>query len=477
MARRKRSSRKMQLRQHVAHAPMLESLEPRVLLSGSPALNWFDVAGQDISNGGATYATSKIVGPSRDVWVESRWTNTGADNSGHGGITLSFPGYQYFSNLGISIPSDFYYSADGEGTNSTTYKQKGDSINTASGGATASHIMFEGDDTIWDGSDWLTSESHTIGVCIYTPSTSTAIKATVRTTMGDSNWGSIVRNPSSGSANGDQQGWPTYYYTIYIDADAPYAPSGVDITPDSTNDTGQSQTDNLTKNANPKFQWNAPADRGYNSAGTSGTKDYFWEITNSSGSVVKSGSTSATSVNPGTLSDGNYTFWVQAEDNVGNWGNWGSINFTVDTAAPTKPASLLPNGNTGSQRPTLSWGASNGTGSAIDYYHVSVWWDDWTQGWPELWNGNTTGTGITLGADLVWGRPYKWSVTAYDAAGNSISSDNASLVASDTTAPTGPTNLAFSPNTSGWTNDNTPTFTWTAATDSQSGLKGYRIWV
>ncbi|MCY2927909.1 MAG: hypothetical protein NTV86_00155, partial [Planctomycetota bacterium] len=178
------------------------------------------------------------------------------------------------------------------------------------------------------------------------------------------------------------------------------------------------------------------------------------------------------------MKEGSNTVEFAPVDNAGNQGVKVAIGPKLDTTAPSKPTSLLPNGNTGSQSPTLSWtAASDGTGSGISNYHVSVWWDDLLQGYPELWHGDTTGTSITLGASLVWERPYKWSVTAYDLVGKNAASDSVALKAHDTTAPTGPTNLAFSPNTSGWTNDNTPTFTWTAATDSQSGLKGYRIWV
>ena len=182
-----------------ATAHSLEVLESRIAPAGVPTLDSFSVAGINLSPGGAI-----IAGPSQDIWVQSQFSNTAGDNIGHGGVTLSFPGVQYFSDPGISLSSDFTYSSDDSSVVKLS-KQRGDSINTASGATTASHIMFEGDDTTWDGTDFFNDEEHIIAVQINTGTVSKQIKATVRATMGDANWSaaSIVRSPTSGSANGD----------------------------------------------------------------------------------------------------------------------------------------------------------------------------------------------------------------------------------------------------------------------------------
>ena len=92
---------------------------------------------------------------------------------------------------------------------------------------------------------------------------------------------------------------------VIVDTQGPYAPGSVQMTPTSGNDTGRSQTDGITSNPNPQFQWSKPADQG--NAGTANS--YQWAVNTFSGSYVSGGTTSNAYANPGNLSDGRYDFW------------------------------------------------------------------------------------------------------------------------------------------------------------------------
>jgi len=428
-----------------ASAPsiLLEQLEPRLLLSAWPGLDWFKVDGTDISNGGGTYGGSKIVAPNRDVWVESMWSNTGDDNYGHGGITLSFPGYQYLSSLGVSASSDFDYDFGSYGTTESLYRQKGDTIAASWGSTTASYILFEGDDTEWDGNDWSNDEEHTIGVRINTGSSSACIQANVRGTMTDTNWQNAIRNPYGSYGVADsQQGWRVYSYYVYVDATGPYAPSGLDMV--DSYDTGSSSSDEITSNTRPKFNWNAPSDRGYDSSHVAGVDEYYWAVTHrGSSTVLDDGWTSNTEDQiDDSRSNGDYTFHVWAIDNFGNWGSEATIDFTVDATDPNAPSGLTnPSNPTSDVTPNVTWSAPSGTGSGIWKYEIHFS-DGWGVGSPDrsYWSSNTTLNDAEFvdGSGNSYPLPegnWSWKVKAWDVAGNegSWSSEKALTVNTNAT--------------------------------------------
>ncbi|MCD4824617.1 MAG: choice-of-anchor D domain-containing protein [Phycisphaerae bacterium] len=422
--------------------PLLEQLEPRLMLSGSPGMDWFKVDGDDISNSGGNYGGSKIVAPNRDVWVESMWSNTGDDNYGHGGITLSFPGYQYPSSLGVSPSSDFEYDFGSYGTTEAFYRQKGDTIASSSGSTTASYILFEGDDTEWDGNDWSNDEEHTIRVRINTGSSSARIQANVRGTMTDDYWQNAIRNPYGSYGVADsQQGWRVYPYYIYVDATGPYAPGGLDMV--DSYDTGLSSDDEITKESRPEFEWNAPSDQGYDSSHVAGVDKYYWEVTREGGSTpLDYDYTSSTSdrIND-SLSNGDYTFHVWAIDNFGNWGSKAAIDFTIDTSRPSSPTPSEPSGDISTLTPDIAWSYNSSYDWKYDvdleYKTVTgIWWN--VSGWEKT----ATRTGSIQASGLEWDKEYRVSVREYDIAGNAAS-DYSSWQYFQTinSAPTKPSNI------------------------------------
>ncbi|GAG37605.1 unnamed protein product, partial [marine sediment metagenome] len=204
----------------------------------------------------------------------------------------------------------------------------------------------------------------------------------------------------------------TINYSYVVDDQGPYAPGSVDITSNSTYDTGYSQTDNLTKERNPQFEWSKPSDRG-----ASGTKNYYyWFIENSSGSNVDDGTTTSTSVRPGNQSAGTYGFYVRAQDNEGNWGDWGYTSFIIDTSGPSSPTPYSPSGEISSISPTIYWTYSSSTDWKYDvnleYKYLGVYWN--VSGWPKP--AIRTGSIDTSG--LSWETEYAVRVQEYDIAGN-----------------------------------------------------------
>lgn len=154
------------------------------------------------------------------------------------------------------------------------------------------------------------------------------------------------------------------------DTQGPYAPGSIQMST-AFDTAGQSTSDGITYIGNPQFQWTKPADRP--ASGASGTKDYYqWAVTLPTtdpwtGPRAKEGYTSSTAVQPGTLSDGSYKFWVQAQDNANNWGDWGQATFRIDTVAPTVPGGLAnPGGNssTTDTTPNVTWTASTDAGGS-----------------------------------------------------------------------------------------------------------------
>ena len=421
-----------------------------VASDGQPWMDWFEVNGDDISNGGTdNWGASKIVGAGWDVWVVSQWSNIGDDNSGHGGVAMAFPDYEYYSDLGIDTSSDFVYEGGSwSGQIVKWSKEKGDpDLYTIEGGPyPASHLTFEGDDTEWDGTDNFNDEEHKISVRIHTPPGSQQIKVTVRGSMSDSNWDNANHSPKVGSANGDQQGWPTLYFYIYVDDDGPNVPGSLDMT--DSYDKGADDDDEITRESNPRFEWSKPSDVGYNSSGTSGTDDYYyWAVTpDGSSSILADEYTSSTNVRPGSRSDGDYTFWVRARDEVGNWGAWANIDYTVDTVDPNSPTGLTnPANPTPDTTPNVTWSAPSGTGSGIWKYEIHFS-DGWGVGAPDrsYWSSNTTLNDYEFvdGSGNQYSLPegdWSWKARAWDVAGNQGSwSGERSLTVHTNVAPNAP---------------------------------------
>ena len=357
-----------------------------------------------------------------EFWIEVDFENRTTDKPG--GVNISLPGF-----TGTALSYAWYsWEGDTQGTRTENYYPVDSTVWHKNGyQITTSAQIFEGYDTHWESWDLIHEydEDNVLRVRLRAPSTNSTFYVYFRGWLNSESNGSTIYEaaPSSGSFT-DQQGYYVYRYTVNVEAPdnvGPNAPGSVDVTPNSTYDTGQSQTDNITKNSNPQFQWTKPIDRG---SPASGTKDYYeYQVVDSDGNTDRSGFTSSTSVRPGSLSDDNYEFFVRAQDNAGNWGLWGSCDFTVDTTKPTMPWNLTnPEDPTVDPTPNVTWsGDDNSGGSGIDHYVIA---------WDEPDDGNFAAdfeleSSDTQLSDSEWNSDgldrvgvWNWWVRAIDVAGN-----------------------------------------------------------
>ncbi|MCK4275218.1 MAG: hypothetical protein KAX78_01810, partial [Phycisphaerae bacterium] len=387
--------------------PVIEPLEPRLLLTVWPAMDWFEIDGDRW----ITYANTVTVGGDLDVDIKTGWSNS-CVNDGPGSVTISFPGFQYLSSLGISSSDVSWTSDNGDGARTEVLKEAGDIIWTTWGQQAASHVLVEAGDTNWDAADGGgIYESQILEVTIHTPSTTQDIRVHVRGCIQDTD-DSWVRNPYTLSPDGDQQGWPVYYYTIKVDADGPNAPETPYMY--SSDDTGYRDYDEITSDRSPRFGWNQPSD-----PGGSGVAQYHWEIRTAEGSFVDDGYGASLEGQPdGDLGDGHYKIRVQAEDAVGNWGSWSSyLPFTIDGTEPSSPQPPVPSGETATLTPLIQWSYN----SSYDWKYdvdleyqglLSQWYD--VGGWPKV----AERTGDIQASGLTWNMNYRVAVQQYDIAGN-----------------------------------------------------------
>ena len=313
-------------------------------------------------------------GPDEEVWIEAAFrNNSSTDNNGHSSVNLSFPGQE--SASGFLLDTEFgtrllnppvtVYGPNEPSPRNLVWRNE-DFSWEADRRVTPSYILLESDDTEWDGTTNRTygnrPETNTMRAKIRLPSSGEQ-KVHVRAWATNEDF--LVTDlepgpPAYDSSRTDQQWYPVYVYTLKIDTDGPEKPRNVRITPTEEEDTGRNQTDGITNNTNPQFQWTTPSD-----PGGSGTRDqYDWEVRNSFGAIVKSGTADAPFVRPGTLrEDGRYTFRVRAYDNAGNPGAWGTAyswesgHFRVDTLPPAERAPLSPSVETPTLTPLIQWNA------------------------------------------------------------------------------------------------------------------------
>ena len=265
------------------------------------------------------------------------------------------------------------------------------------------------------------------------------------------------------------------------DTQGPYAPGNLRMT--SSYDTGKSTSDGITYQGNPRFQWSEP-----NDPGNSGINQYQWAVTSSSsdpwsGTLIKDDFTTSTYVRPGTLSNGDYKFWVQAEDNATppNWGEWTDTDFTIDTTDPITPYNLInPSSPTDDTTPNVYWSGSDSGGSGIDAYYVefSKGSTDYTFTSSNTSLSNTEFNGVSL-SDGNW----SWRVHVVDIAGNdSWSSSKSITIQTDTQGPYAPGNLRMTSSydtgkstSDGITYQGNPRFQWSEPNDpGNSGINQYQ---
>ncbi len=200
---------------------------------------------------------------------------------------------------------------------------------------------------------------------------------------------------------------------VIVDTTGPNSPGTPNL--DSSDDTGKSTTDNITKNkSNLTFSWSASSgDTGI------GLKGYQWKV--GSGSWIDNGTNRSVSIN--VSSDGTYTFYVRAIDHYNNPSTPKSLSFTVDSTRPNTPSlsSSNPPYETKDRTPYFDWGGSDNTGgSGIWRYHLLVEYaagSNQIEEWP-VDSHYRTPSSQTLNAG---GQGYDWEVWAVDIAGNESS--------------------------------------------------------
>ncbi len=220
-------------------------------------------------------------------------------------------------------------------------------------------------------------------------------------------------------------------------------------------------TGNVTNDTTPTFTWSAAAD--------DTAVDYRVELhsANTCDALI-AGETATALTNrthtfTGPLAEGTYYVCVWADDELNNGETAASNNgyaFTVDLTAPSTFAINAVTTPTNDATPTVSWEAATDSYSVT--YDVRI---DNTSNCavPEAQSLGQAGTSFTPASDLADGTYYV-CVVASDVAGNARTASNSSTLSFriDTTQPS-----TFSINmiTNNATNDTTPTFTWTSATD------------
>jgi chitodextrinase len=163
------------------------------------------------------------------------------------------------------------------------------------------------------------------------------------------------------------------------------------------------------------------------------------------------------------LANGTHALTTKAYDAANNIGTSASVNVTVfnDTTAPTVPTGLTSI-STGMTSATVSWTASTDN-VGVTGYHV-------------FRNGTqiaTTASSSYNDSGLTSGVTYSYTVSAYDAAGNTSAQSSPTSVTTDTdtTAPSVPSNASQSGVTS-----TTAALSWTASTDNV-GVTGYTYYL
>lgn len=235
---------------------------------------------------------------------------------------------------------------------------------------------------------------------------------------------------------------------FYVDASPPNTPS----ISESHCGTG------WTSHNSPYFEWNNPGDEG------SGVSSY-------EGSINDGTPFSVSAPYHPAWSDGTYTFKVRTVDGVGLRSGWSNtITVMIDTAAPSNPDSYSTNPpvDVWSNDNTIDISWSGASDSLSGVYGYSYMFDQLPSTIPDT-TVDTAGTSLTgvFLTDNIW----YFHIRTRDNAGNWASGAfHVGPLKMDTTAPSQP-----SPDdgVSGWSNDNTPTFSWSPSSDSGSGVAGY----
>lgn len=175
--------------------------------------------------------------------------------------------------------------------------------------------------------------------------------------------------------------------------------------------------------------------------------------------------------------DGVYYWHVAAIDGASNVGSYSACwKVTVDSVTPSLP--ILQSPTTGiyinTRTPTLTWAASTDATSGVNHYDIQISTTSNFTG-PTTTSYTSTTTSYTLTTALTADGLFYWHVMATDNAGNASAWSTNSNFNVDSVAP-GTPGLSSPLNGANLTSL-TVNFSWTAVTDSGSGLANYEIQV
>jgi len=216
-----------------------------------------------------------------------------------------------------------------------------------------------------------------------------------------------------------------------------------------------------TSNTSPTWTWTASTD-----VGGSGIASYVVEwsqdvnfVLGNSITVISTNSFSY------ALSEGTWYMRVRSSDNAANLSAWSATgSIVVDLTAPSTPgtpSTASPNNSL----PTWTWTASTDSGGGLAATPYTIYWSQSPTFSFGVSVATSTTNSYTPSTPLADGTWYV-KVFASDAAGNNSGFSTAGSVLVDATPPSVP----GIPSTASAATNSTPVWTWTAATDSGSGL-------
>jgi hypothetical protein len=279
---------------------------------------------------------------------------------------------------------------------------------------------------------------------------------------------------------------------VLSDTVGPVAPAGFGLT--AQTDTG-TLADLVTSNTQPRFTWGTPADQGVPPSGTSG--NYVWQVQRRDGQNLVLTEFGGTGTNgpASNLTEGSYIFFVRYQDNAGNWGEWGGVNFRV-AVTPTAPANVTLVNDTGISD-------TDGITSDTDLFfffsrpnslpsdalaYREYYWAFQLGGGPTYYGISTSAivrpSELHPALEIVPQGTHTMFVRTQDAAGNVAANWNGLVVVVDTAKPAAATNIRMDSaldwgpfNNDGITSSTAPWFNWDAPVDSTgSGLSGRFYW-
>ena len=229
---------------------------------------------------------------------------------------------------------------------------------------------------------------------------------------------------------------------------------------------GSASTTSPSADRSPVWVWTAATDAGSGLA-TDAYQVEWSQDSGFAGGVTADTATGSSFTHTDDLADGTWYFRVRAVDAVGNQSSFAANGtVVVDASAPTTPGTPAPAAaETADVTPSWSWSASTDSGVGLDDPAYELQWSQSSSFAGGVFTSTNNSTNFTHTDDLADGTWY-FRVRAVDAVGNESNWSANGVAEVDASVPTTP----GSPTTPTPTNDDTPTWTWAASTDSGVGL-------